>query len=173
MAGKSTTSLRLVPGATSKKSKPVPGPVVDPRVTVVDAEFGGDGFDWGTVPAGLSGVGRDTWNHLKATFGNDPARFREGDRQIITSYCQACDVMQMALDVLKEDGMTVEGRNTSDRAGDRQVRSPAYGMWRDAAHQARMDSDRLLLNPAARRRAGISDVPNQGQDDNPFMPGGR
>ncbi|MFQ6172560.1 phage terminase small subunit P27 family [Oryzobacter sp. R7] len=140
--------------------------VLDPERLVVDATLGGNGLDWWVVPGDLEGVGRESWEHLRTTFANDPTRFREADRRAVAAYCSAVEMAAAAAAALREHGVLVDGRSNSDE-GKRPVRSPAWAMWRDASTQVRQWSNELGLSPSARYRMKIAE-PGVVGEGNPF-----
>jgi hypothetical protein len=78
------------------------------------------------LPADLTGVGLATWEHLAATFADQPTRFREADRRAVVAYCCAVEMADEAAKALREHGVLVAGRSESDNG--RPVRSPAWAM---------------------------------------------
>ena len=139
---------------------------VDPDAVAVDAALGGIGLDWSDPPATLDEVARDVWEHLASTFRDDPTRFRQADRQAVATYCSAVAMEARAGEALRSEGVLVPARGDH---GQRSVRNPAWGMWRDASTQVRQWSSALGLTPDSRRRMGVPD-PASPDEDNPFMP---
>lgn len=143
-------------------------PVADGPSLAADADLGGLGLDWDTTPR-LAGVALAAWQHLAATFRDQPTRFREADRSAVVAFCEVAGMRALAAEQLQAEGLAVQGRSEHDRA--RLVKNPAWSMWRDADTALRAWSNALGLNPTARRRAGIAEAPAS-PINNPFAPRG-
>lgn len=152
----------------NSKLKLVPHLVDAAQLVARDADLGGIGLDWTTVPAALEGSGRDAWLHLADQFGAQPTRFREADRHAVAAFCTAVEMEAAARDALREHGVLVPGRSESDRG--RPVRSPAWAMWRDAQTALRQWGRELGLSPAGRRSLAVADLPDDTREGNPFAP---
>jgi P27 family predicted phage terminase small subunit len=149
-------------------SKRGPLAPVDAELLAKDADPGGIGLDLTEVPADLTGVGVRTWEHLAATFADQPTRFREADRRAVVAYCCAVEMSDEAAKALREHGVLVEGRSEAEKG--RPVRSPAWAMWRDASVQVRQWSAELGLSPSSRARMRLPDDLHNPNADNPFSP---
>lgn len=138
---------------------------------VVGATLGGVGLDFARVPTVLDEAGRAAWAHLAATYESTPTRFREGDRAAVSTFCLAVSLHERAAQVLLAAGLTVQGRSSADRG--RQVKAPAFQLWRDTSTQLRYWARELGLTPDARGRSGIRDAePHDPHDPrNPFAGG--
>lgn len=121
-----------------------------------DAEVGGRGLVWSTIPTILDDVGVAEWQRLAAVYAGMPTRFREGDRAVLTAYCAAWAVYVGACAELAADGLLVAGRSAPDRG--RRVKSPALTVWGQAATQLRHFASVLGLSPDARGRSGIREL---------------
>lgn len=141
---------------------------VEARMLAKDADLGGIGLGFAEMPADLTGVGVKTWQHLAATFSDQPTRFREADRRAVAAYCCAVEMADEAAKALREHGVLVEGRSEADKG--RPVRSPAWAMWRDASVQVRQWSAELGLSPSARARIRLPDDQYNRNANNPFSP---
>jgi P27 family predicted phage terminase small subunit len=131
-----------------------------------DATLGGLGLDWDEIPLVLDEGARAAWEHLHASFADQPVRFREGDRAAVTAYALARSMHERSYTELLQDGLTVEGRSSADRG--RQVKSPAFQLWRDSGTALRHWVRELALSPDSRGRTGISEDRELADDGNPF-----
>jgi P27 family predicted phage terminase small subunit len=133
----------------------------------VDAKLGGLGLDWESVPDALDDAGRDVWHYLREVYEDDATRFRQGDRAVLVSYCQAVVIRDQAYRDLQAEGLQVEGRSSADRG--RQVRHPGFQLWMHSTTAVRQLARELGLTPGARATHGITDDREPADDpENPF-----
>ena len=133
---------------------------------VADAKVGGVGLDFADVPAILSGAGRDEWVRLGAVFEDQPTRFREGDRAILTAYAMTWGLYLGAVAELASAGLTVEGRSSADRG--RQVKNPALVSMTQLASQLRYLARECGLSPDSRAKLGLADEGTEVDEWSPF-----
>ena len=143
-------------------------PTADAAVTwiVADAKIGGLGLNFDDVPPMLAGAGLAEWSRLGVVFGDQPTRFREGDRSILVAYCATWRLYVDALNVLAEDGLTVEGRSASDRG--RQVKNPVLVSMTQLSGQLRYLARELGLSPDSRSKLGLADAGEETSSWSPF-----
>jgi P27 family predicted phage terminase small subunit len=134
-----------------------------------DEVLGGEPLDWGDVPPELDEVGVEKWQRLARTFARSPGRFREGDREIVTTYCDVCSLAARASAEMKTEGVVVAGRSKPDQ--NRGVKNPAAQIHREMVNQQRQLFRQLGLDPTSRARMK-SPLPQRpaDRDDSPFMP---
>lgn len=154
--------LKLAPSMNPLQAVP------DEPVLARDANLGGLGMHWYDVPQQLTGEGLLEWEHLAEQFRDQPTRFREADRRAVTAYCECVDLLALATDELRGEGLMVKGRSNSD--ADRMVKNAAWSMWRNADTAVRAWANALALTPTARRRSGGSEAAVTSPEDNPFLP---
>jgi phage terminase small subunit len=131
-----------------------------------DATLGGLGLDWDEIPPVLDEGARAAWEHLHASFSDQPVRFREGDRAAVTAYALARSLHERSYTELLEDGLQVQGRSSADRG--RQVKSPAFQLWRDSGTALRHWVRELALSPDSRGGTGITEEQELDDANNPF-----
>ncbi|NYI41501.1 phage terminase small subunit P27 family [Demequina lutea] len=123
-----------------------------------DARVGGSGLDFEVVPAMLDDAGRAEFVRLGEVFADQPTRFREGDRAILTAYCLTWSLYVMTAAELASTGILVQGRSESDRS--RSVKNPALVALTQTSSQLRYLARELGLTPDARGRMGLKDEPS-------------
>ena len=128
-----------------------------------DAKVGGIGLDFEVVPAMLDDAGRAEFLRLGVVFADQPTRFREGDRAILTAYCLTWSLYVSTAAVLAAEGVLVKGRSESDRA--RMVKNPALVALTQTSSQLRYLARELGLTPDARGRMGLKDEPTDEDDE--------
>ena len=128
-----------------------------------DAKVGGIGLDFEVVPAMLDDAGRAEFERLGVVFEDQPTRFREGDRAILTAYCLTWSLYLMTAAELASTGVLVKGRSESDRA--RMVKNPALVALTQTSSQLRYLARELGLTPDARGRMGLKDEPTDYDDE--------
>jgi P27 family predicted phage terminase small subunit len=128
-----------------------------------DARVGGIGLDFEVVPPMLDDAGRAEFERLGVVFADQPTRFREGDRAILTAYCLTWSLYLATAAELASTGVLVKGRSESDRA--RMVKNPALVALTQTSSQLRYLARELGLTPDARGRMGLKDEPTDDDDD--------
>ena len=143
-------------------------PTADAAVSwlVEGAKIGGLGLNFDDVPPMLAGAGLGEWSRLGVVFGDQPTRFREGDRSILIAYCLTWGLYLAAVAELAGDGLTVEGRSSPDRG--RQVKNPVLVSMTQLSGQLRYLARELGLTPDSRSKLGLKDAGEEADSWSPF-----
>jgi P27 family predicted phage terminase small subunit len=116
-------------------------------------------------PAHLPPVGRREWRRVVRAAASRPMWLQRCDLAALESYCFAFAIYRQACEALTEAGVTVAGRSSADKAGNRLVKHPAISIWRASSAELRAWCRELGFSPDARGRVDIGPPDDDERDD--------
>ncbi|KAB2372052.1 MULTISPECIES: phage terminase small subunit P27 family [Actinomadura] len=143
---KSNDQLRLISGKSEAEAD---------RREHARKSLGGAALDWEEVSVIIpeDSYADEEWTRLSEVYANQPDRFREADRGMVTLHCVWTGVYAECLEQINAEGLFVKG--ISKRDAHRMVRNPATALLNVASNQLRFLAKELGFSPDARKRAGI------------------